>query len=173
MADLEINYKGSKIAELSASGTKTLLTQGKYCEGNVAVNYASPLHRWSVTFASRVTSVSTLLTDSWLAQNWNNEKLVVEINATSTIDLPTSGAALAFAVAQNICLGAEDRAAQISCTIKSGGASYGSCNYRLMDGGSHNGGEMSVTSDGQLKITCTTLTFLEPQTYQIFAFLRG
>lgn len=40
MADVTINYKGSKIAELSASGTKTLKTSGTYCEGDISVNYA-------------------------------------------------------------------------------------------------------------------------------------
>lgn len=39
MADVTINYKGSKIAEMSSSGTKTLKTSGTYCEGDVSVNY--------------------------------------------------------------------------------------------------------------------------------------
>ena len=39
MADLEVNYKGSKIAELNTSGTKTLKTSGKYCEGDITINY--------------------------------------------------------------------------------------------------------------------------------------
>lgn len=39
MADVTINYKGSKIAELSASGTKTLKTSGTYCEGDISVSY--------------------------------------------------------------------------------------------------------------------------------------
>lgn len=42
MADVTIKYKGSKVAELSASGTKTLKTSGKYCEGNVEVSYSPP-----------------------------------------------------------------------------------------------------------------------------------
>lgn len=42
MADVTINYKGSKIAELSASGTKTLKTSGTYCEGDVSVSYTKP-----------------------------------------------------------------------------------------------------------------------------------
>lgn len=42
MADVEVNYKGSNICELSNSGTKTLLTQGKYCEDDIEVVYAKP-----------------------------------------------------------------------------------------------------------------------------------
>ena len=34
-----ITYGGSTIASLSASGSKTLLTAGKYCEGNIGVSY--------------------------------------------------------------------------------------------------------------------------------------
>lgn len=42
MADVNIKYKGESIATMSASGTKTLQTQGKYCEGDVVVEYTSP-----------------------------------------------------------------------------------------------------------------------------------
>ena len=42
MADLTIKYKGQPIVELSESGTKTLKTAGKYCEGDISVEYAKP-----------------------------------------------------------------------------------------------------------------------------------
>lgn len=42
MSDISIGYKGSVIAEMSASGKKTLKTSGKYCEGDIEVNYARP-----------------------------------------------------------------------------------------------------------------------------------
>lgn len=42
MSEVNINYKGSKIAGMDASGTKTLLTSGKYCEGDIAVQYTRP-----------------------------------------------------------------------------------------------------------------------------------
>ena len=42
MADGEITYKGSKIVEMSASGTKTLETAGKYCEDDLELKYTSP-----------------------------------------------------------------------------------------------------------------------------------
>ena len=42
MADLTIKYKGQPIVEMTESGTKTLKTTGKYCEGDIAVEYAKP-----------------------------------------------------------------------------------------------------------------------------------
>ena len=42
MSDITINYKGSAIATMDASGTKTLLTEGKYCEDDIEVVYVSP-----------------------------------------------------------------------------------------------------------------------------------
>ena len=45
MAEVEISYKGSAIAQMNASGTKTLLTEGKYLEDDVTVEYTRQLHQ--------------------------------------------------------------------------------------------------------------------------------
>ena len=42
MSEVNINYKGSKIAGMDASGTKTLLTDGKYCEDDIEIVYTRP-----------------------------------------------------------------------------------------------------------------------------------
>ena len=42
MADVTLTYKGSTIAEMSDSGSKTLKTSGKYCEGDIGVSYVKP-----------------------------------------------------------------------------------------------------------------------------------
>lgn len=42
MAEVEISYKGNNIATMNASGTKTLLTEGKYLEDDVTVEYTRP-----------------------------------------------------------------------------------------------------------------------------------
>lgn len=42
MSDVAINYKGSSLATMDASGTKTLLTEGKYCEDDIEVVYDKP-----------------------------------------------------------------------------------------------------------------------------------
>lgn len=42
MADVTLTYKGNTIAEMSDTGTKTLKTAGKYCEGDIGVSYIKP-----------------------------------------------------------------------------------------------------------------------------------
>lgn len=42
MSDVEINYKGDSLATLDNSGTKTLLTSGKYCEDDIEIVYTKP-----------------------------------------------------------------------------------------------------------------------------------
>ena len=52
MADLTIKFKGQSIVELSESGTKTLKTAGKYCEGDISVEYAKPAGGGGEMFSS-------------------------------------------------------------------------------------------------------------------------
>ena len=42
MADVTLTYRGTTIAEMDASGNKTLKTSGKYCEGDIGVSYVKP-----------------------------------------------------------------------------------------------------------------------------------
>ena len=42
MSDVTVSYKGVDIATMDASGTKTLQTQGKYCEGDISIAYVKP-----------------------------------------------------------------------------------------------------------------------------------
>lgn len=42
MADVTLTYKGATIAEMDASGSKTLKTAGKYCEDDIGVSYVKP-----------------------------------------------------------------------------------------------------------------------------------
>lgn len=42
MADVTITYKGSTLATMDASGSKTLKTEGKYCEDDIEVEYVKP-----------------------------------------------------------------------------------------------------------------------------------
>ena len=67
MSEVNINYKGSKIAGMDASGTKTLLTSGKYCEGDISVEYTRPNTTptlQSKTNISPTTSSQTISADS-------------------------------------------------------------------------------------------------------------
>ena len=42
MSEVTINYRGSAIATMDASGTKTLQTEGKLCDDDIEVIYARP-----------------------------------------------------------------------------------------------------------------------------------
>ena len=42
MPDISISYKGNTIATMDATGTKTLLTSGKYCEDDISIAYTKP-----------------------------------------------------------------------------------------------------------------------------------
>ena len=42
MSDVTIKYKGESIATMDATGIKTLGTAGKYCEGDIGVEYVKP-----------------------------------------------------------------------------------------------------------------------------------
>lgn len=55
MADVTISYKGAAIATMDASGSKTLNTQGKYCEDDIAVSYVAPTSHTKPTQAKTVT----------------------------------------------------------------------------------------------------------------------
>ena len=42
---VSVKYKGNEIAKLTATGTKTLNTEGKYCEGNIIVENTEASHQ--------------------------------------------------------------------------------------------------------------------------------
>lgn len=42
MSDITIKYKGQSIATMDATGSKTLNTQGEFCEGDIGVEYVKP-----------------------------------------------------------------------------------------------------------------------------------
>ena len=58
MADVEISYKGSQIATMSATGVKTLLTGDTFCEDDIIVSYTKPSAP-APTLQSKTVSPST------------------------------------------------------------------------------------------------------------------
>ena len=67
MADLTIKYKGQPIVEMTDTGTKTLKTAGKYCEGDISVEYAKPAGGGSGFAETIVTDVmeNHIVVSSW------------------------------------------------------------------------------------------------------------
>ena len=87
-----IGYNGDTIAGMSASGTKTLLTAGKYCADDITVAYqddgGEPMpnyRRIEGTISDNIVgsnTVALLLTSDVLAAHWNDASLRVTINFT-------------------------------------------------------------------------------------------
>lgn len=75
MADLIINYKGNPIVELSESGTKTLKTAGKYCEGDISVEYSKPAG--GSGFAETI--VTDVIENHIVVSSWSPSVTAVEI----------------------------------------------------------------------------------------------
>lgn len=70
MSDINITYKGNSIATLDNTSSKTLLTAGKYCEGNIGIEYAKPSSEpVLVPFAIRP--------DAELIQSYEYDKYIV------------------------------------------------------------------------------------------------
>lgn len=60
MSDITINYKGDSIATMDASGTKTLLTEGKYCEDDIEIVYVKPSDGSSIVEVNTMVMVSEM-----------------------------------------------------------------------------------------------------------------
>lgn len=88
MADVELTYKGATIGTLSASGTLTMETQGKYCEDDITLTYTSPGgggDRLSPLLAKTITSVvltETTLKTPYTFSSQNNLTSVSAPNCT-------------------------------------------------------------------------------------------
>lgn len=64
MPDVTISYKGSSVAAMDASGTKTLETRGKYCEGDIVVQYTDPEKPTQTKSVAPSESAQTVAPDS-------------------------------------------------------------------------------------------------------------
>ena len=80
MSDVTITYKGSPIVTIDASGTKTLTTQGKYCEANIGVEYVKP-SGGSISFP-------VIRPDVELVQRWSVDHLLVADDGVTLPEAP-------------------------------------------------------------------------------------
>ena len=66
MSDITIGYKGNTIGTMDATGTKTLLTSGKYCEDDIEIAYVKPTASIPTNMITNGDfSVSGATTDGW------------------------------------------------------------------------------------------------------------
>lgn len=97
MAEVEISYKGSNIATMNASGTKTLLTEAKYMEDDVTVTYTRPAAP-SGTKNISITQNGTTTED---VTNYANAEITVNVSGGGGRDLPDDYYELAFVDTNN------------------------------------------------------------------------
>ena len=107
MADVTLTYKGSTIAEMSNTGTKTLKTSGKYCDGDIGVSYVKPEGGTSDEFAKKIITREGDITElpsgitkigDYAFYNCDNLKL------TSLPNSITGIGSFAFAICDNLAL---------------------------------------------------------------------
>lgn len=88
MADVDIKYRGNSIATMSASGTTTLGTQGKYCDSDIVVEYTKPAYDWMGEDAEFVSTIlptrTTLLKDTGFA-TWTPSATAKVIQASEAL----------------------------------------------------------------------------------------
>lgn len=72
MSDITLTYKGSTIATMEASGTKTLKTAGKYCEDDITLQYVKPVSTWSYLGANPVKVMDIAETETALSETGFN-----------------------------------------------------------------------------------------------------
>ena len=82
MADVTINYKGSKIAEFSG-GSKTLKTSGTYCEGDIEVVHSPNSKTYEITLAKASGWILLTTLDSEVVSHINDASLAVSLVNTS------------------------------------------------------------------------------------------
>ena len=83
MADVTINYKGGKIAELSDTGSKTVKTSGKYCEGDIEVSYTPNIKTYEVTLSRAYGRILLTTLDSEVVEHINDKSLIVTLINTN------------------------------------------------------------------------------------------
>ena len=80
MADVTINYKGSKIAEFSG-GSKTLKTAGTYCEGDISVVHTPRFKIYEVNVPTAVAAqfVTLVTGDPDVAAHYADDTAMVTV----------------------------------------------------------------------------------------------
>lgn len=92
MSDITIGYKGGTIGTMDATGTKTLLTSGKYCEDDIEIAYVKPTAPAPTNMITNGDfSVAGATTDGWSSNyakgtvSIADGKLVLSCSSTSNV----------------------------------------------------------------------------------------
>lgn len=93
MADVEISYKGSQIATMSASGVKTLLTGDTFCEDDIVVAYNKPsstLQSKTVSYTPTTSQQSDTITADSGYDGLSSVAVTVDAMPSGTAGTPTA-----------------------------------------------------------------------------------
>lgn len=205
-ASTNISYKGATIATIVGSGTKTLNTQGKYCEGNITVQctdaggtapsgsvtitengtydvadkasavVALPYtyKRWVYTNPSLIsdTQTITLLSDTWLAQHYDDTALEVMVTAVNPPQADdTATVYFGTTRARNVTLGTGKSYMQIIGRIGGSLGFYGGAAAALNGISPTTRGMLRLNSSGDLMLRVDSQCQFAAGDYEIVARL--
>lgn len=94
MSDVIVSYKDAQIASMNASGTKKLLTSGKYLEDDVSIAYTKPPFNWrgeDAELVQRYTTEEFALSDTDFA-TWTpstTAQIILQTSVLGTLDIDT------------------------------------------------------------------------------------
>ena len=84
MSGVSIEYKGSTIATIQDSGSKVLKTQGKYCEGDILVEYEAPPTPVPTLITKQITANGTYAAEDDNADGFS--EVVVDVLAPTPLE---------------------------------------------------------------------------------------
>lgn len=184
---VNIKYKGSSIAQMEDSGTKTLKTSGMYCEGDIVVEYINNgtgggtvtenFKRWDITVTDGLPEdgavYRTLLVDQWLADNRTNPTLCVAVIPRFTVPYDSTVGTQGLYFGTNMDLMTDSSNIlyrSIGAYVhKNGGISARVRKYNLTN--ANDIGDISITASGRLYAICSANYPLATGDYTIFAFI--
>lgn len=163
---VSVEYKGNTIASMSESGTKTLKTAGKYCEGDINISYTAalsvPCKSYQVTVDADETG-KTILTssDSDIAAHKDDATFFVAV-----IPLFEYSDGLSFRGGINTAhlLNSSDATyGYYARTTAAGANSFGFINKEA----SASSADIGVTATGEVYVFATTTVVLRQGSYLV------
>lgn len=86
MSGVNIEYKGESIATIPDTGSKTIKTQGKYCEGDILVEYEAPPTPKPTLITKQITANGTYAAEDENADGYSKVDVNVPDNFTKYLD---------------------------------------------------------------------------------------